>query len=158
MRGSGYPACLLADAMPTRWGPKIRSSGRTYLGPVRHVAAPAVMPPAVVAIAARPLVPRQKTYAVTTKCETGSRPRLFRQKNRREIRRLSPVFLGEFTSLFVATFPLCSLRGATTAWPQHRHFAKRPPALCRVGGLEVQNTLVFARQHVVAHAEQRAMR
>jgi hypothetical protein len=30
------------------------------------LAAPAVMPPAVVAIAARPLVPRHKTYAVTT--------------------------------------------------------------------------------------------
>ncbi len=36
MLRSGHLACLLADAMPTRRGPRIRSSGRTYLGPVRH--------------------------------------------------------------------------------------------------------------------------
>ena len=50
------------------------------------LAAPVVMPPAMWAIAARPLVPLRRTYVVTAYYGTESRPRHFRQKKRRKIR------------------------------------------------------------------------
>ena len=103
-----------------------------------------------VAIAARPLVPLRRTYVVTAYYGTESRPRHFRQKKRRKIRGPSAVFLWKFASAFAPIFSFCSLRRATTARPQHCHFAKRTSALGDVGCLEVQDTLVFAGQHEIA--------
>src|SRR3954452_1002101 len=96
-------------------------------------AAPTVMPPAIVAIAVRPLLPRRTAYAVPPNCERGSRPRHLRRKKTFEICGLRRIFPLEFVRLFKLTFSFCSLGCAATTRPQYRHISERAPALRRVG-------------------------